>query len=134
MGGDIDDDDVGKPADDVAGFFGLSRKRYDSDAILVEKRKAELRWLRKLVESVNMADDIARVNGDGYTTGLISCLVGHRGFHSIIDKSDKRPIENSLMAYEAAWTNGIQLCECDIALTADDKLILAHDEKHDQIE
>uniref|UniRef100_A0A7S4RLM0 GP-PDE domain-containing protein n=1 Tax=Ditylum brightwellii TaxID=49249 RepID=A0A7S4RLM0_9STRA len=128
MGGDIDDDDVGKPADDVAGFFGLSRKRYDNDAILVEKRKAELRWLRKLVESVNMADDIARANGDGYTTSLISCLVGHRGFHSITDKSDKRPIENSLMAYEAAWTNGIQLCECDIVLTADDKLILAHDE------
>ena len=32
------------------------------------------------------------------------------------------------MAYEAAWTNGVHLCECDIALTKDERVILAHDE------
>jgi len=37
-------------------------------------------------------------------------------------------VENSLTAYESAWTNGIKICECDIALTKDEKLVLAHDE------
>lgn len=27
----------------------------------------------------------------------------------------------------AAWTSGIHLCECDIALTKDERIILAHD-------
>lgn len=124
----------GSRIEDVAGFFGLSglltkRRAHDSDAVLVEKRKAELRWLRKMVEDLKEADERERANR-GYQGGidLISALVGHRGYHSIKDKSDKRPIENSLVAYEAAWTNGIHSCECDIALTADDKLILAHDE------
>lgn len=58
-------------------------------------------------------------------TGLY--LKAHRGFHSPKDRSDRRPIENSLQAYEIAWTSGIHLCECDIALTKDEKLILAHD-------
>ena len=124
----------GSRIEDVAGFFGLSglltkRRVQDSDAVLVEKRKAELRWLRKMVEDLKEADERERA-ARGYQGGieLISALVGHRGYHSIKDNSSKRPIENSLVAYEAAWTNGIHSCECDIALTADDKLILAHDE------
>lgn len=44
------------------------------------------------------------------------------------DHSHLRPIENSLNAYEAAWTSGVRICECDIALTKDEKLVLAHDE------
>jgi len=44
------------------------------------------------------------------------------------DKTDRRPIENSLIAYEACWTNGIELCECDIALTKDERIILCHDD------
>ena len=126
--------EMGGKIEDISGFFGLSgmiskRRVQDSDAILVEKRKAELRWLRNMVEALKEADERERA-ANGYQGGgdLISALVGHRGYHSIKDKSDKRPIENSLMAYEAAWTNGIASCECDIALTADDKLILCHDE------
>jgi hypothetical protein len=83
------------------GFLPMSKK--DSDAALIDKRNNELNWLRSFTKS--------------FDPNLIGCLVGHRGFHSVKDRSDRRPIENSLTAYEAAWTNGIDLCECDIALT-----------------
>jgi glycerophosphoryl diester phosphodiesterase len=75
----------------------------------------ELDWLKRLVASIP-ADD------------LLPKLVAHRGFHHIRDRNDKRPLENSLSAYEMAWTSGIHLCECDVAMTKDEKLVLAHDE------
>ena len=81
----------------------------------VEVRMQEMEWLKELVESIP-------------SDALLPRLVAHRGFHHIKDRNDKRPIENSLSAYEVAWTSGIQLCECDIALTKDEKLVLAHDE------
>lgn len=94
------------------GFLPLKKK--DSDAVLIDKRNSELQWLRQFVQD--------------FPPDLIGKLVGHRGFHSVQDKSDRRPIENSLIAYEACWTNGIHLCECDIALTKDERIILCHDE------
>lgn len=94
------------------GFLPL--KKRDSDAMLIEKRNSELRWLRSFVKE--------------FPPSLIGKLVGHRGFHSVHDRSDRRPIENSQIAYEACWTNGIHLCECDIALTLDERIILAHDD------
>eukprot|EP00804_Cyclotella_cryptica_P001430 CCRYP_003681-RB/>CCRYP_003681-RB protein AED:0.05 eAED:0.05 QI:89/1/1/1/0.66/0.5/4/1024/828 len=93
---------------------GYFRNNKDVDAHLVKKRKEELIWLKTMVESIDPV--------------YIPFLVAHRGFHSIHDRSDVRPLENSLMAYEAAWTNGLHLCECDIALTKDERIILAHDE------
>ncbi|KAL7520804.1 hypothetical protein ACHAWX_005507 [Stephanocyclus meneghinianus] len=93
---------------------GYFRNTKDVDAQLVKKRKDELIWLKAMVESIDPV--------------YIPFLVAHRGFHSIHDRSDVRPLENSLMAYEAAWTNGLHLCECDIALTKDERIILAHDE------
>ena len=51
-------------------------------------------------------------------------LVAHRGFHSPLDRSDRRPLENSLAAYEEAWASGISLCECDVMLTRDGVLVL----------
>lgn len=33
-----------------------------------------------------------------------------------------------MSAFESAWSAGIHLCECDVALTKDEKLVLAHDE------
>ena len=95
----------------------LPFKRNDSDAIhmnMIESRVEELEWLKRLIASIPASH--------------ISGLVAHRGFHHIKDRSDKRPLENSLAAYELAWTSGIHLCECDIALTKDEKLVLAHDE------
>jgi glycerophosphoryl diester phosphodiesterase len=81
----------------------------------IEARMKEVDWLKRLVASIPQED-------------LLPHLVAHRGFHNIKDRNDKRPIENSLSAYEIAWTSGIHLCECDIALTKDEKLVLAHDD------
>lgn len=81
----------------------------------VDIRMMEVNWLKSLVQNFP-------------SNGLLSKLVSHRGFHNIKDRNDKRPVENSLSAYEMAWTCGIELCECDIALTKDEKLVLAHDE------
>eukprot|EP00592_Proboscia_alata_P020745 CAMPEP_0194402848 /NCGR_PEP_ID=MMETSP0176-20130528/1504_1 /TAXON_ID=216777 /ORGANISM="Proboscia alata, Strain PI-D3" /LENGTH=740 /DNA_ID=CAMNT_0039200387 /DNA_START=88 /DNA_END=2310 /DNA_ORIENTATION=+ len=82
--------------------------------VIEEMRKSELKWLRAMIHSIPFND--------------VSHLVSHRGFHNYSDRSDIRPLENSLSAYEAAWTSGVHLCECDVALTKDEKLILAHDD------
>jgi hypothetical protein len=97
--------------------FWKSRSRADSaaDMRLVGKRLLELKWLRELCADLDQDREVGK-------------LVSHRGFHWPSDRSDTRPLENSLQAYEAAWTNGIHLCECDIALTKDEKLVLCHDE------
>lgn len=108
-----DDDDMHDVSILREGYFGNKNDK-ETDDELVIKRKKELQWLRSMVESI---DPI-----------YVPFLVGHRGFHSIHDRSDVRPLENSITAYEAAWTNGIHLCECDIALTKDERIILAHDE------
>lgn len=39
-----------------------------------------------------------------------------------------RPLENSQEAYEGAWRSGVVLCECDIATTLDERVVLLHDE------
>ena len=98
------------------GYFGSKK---DLDAELVKKRKEELEWLRNMVAEIDPM--------------YVPSLVGHRGFHNIHDRSDVRPLENSLMAYEAAWTSGICNCECDIALTKDERIILAHDENFSRL-
>ena len=93
----------------------LAARRHTSrhdDAI--ELRKVELEWLNKMLASISPSEK--------------SHIVAHRGFHNPQGRSDKRPLENSLDAYITAWTNGIHLCECDVALTKDEKLVLAHDE------
>ena len=59
-------------------------------------------------------------------------LVAHRGFHSPSDR-DRRPIENSLEAYEMAWTAGVKLCECDVAVTSDGQIVLGHDADYDRL-
>ena len=106
-------------ADDDAASVGsagsvISTSKQAEHDVQVQRRKEELEWLRQLVDSIARSE--------------IAHIVAHRGFHSPMDRSDVRPLENSLAAYETAWSNGIHLCECDIALTKDEKLILAHDE------
>ena len=97
-------------------FNGLIRRDSESrHQQSVDIRMMEFNWLKSLVRSIPSKE-------------LLPKLVSHRGFHNIKDRNDKRPVENSLSAYEMAWTCGIELCECDIALTKDEKLILAHDE------
>lgn len=86
---------------------------YETEEIIIGKRANEMLWLRDMIRQIP-EDDIKHA-------------VAHRGFHNPKGRSDLRPLENSLAAFEAAWTNGIHLCECDVALTKDEKLVLAHD-------
>ena len=76
------------------------------------RKRSELGWLKRV--SSSFEDDVR------------NCLVLHRGFHSNEDNID-RPIENSLTAYESAWSAGMKYCECDISLTLDGYIILCHD-------
>jgi glycerophosphoryl diester phosphodiesterase len=97
--------------------------KHDSESrhqISTDIRMQEVEWLKHLVTSIPRYD-------------LLPKLVAHRGFHHTKDRYDKRPVENSLSAYEIAWTSGIELCECDIALTKDEKLVLAHDENFERL-
>lgn len=58
---------------------------------------------------------------------LKSKLVAHRGFHYSTDDL-KRPLENTLAAYERAWSAGVVHCECDVTLTSDGVIVLSHDD------
>ena len=71
-------------------YFGNNKGVTDAD--LVRRRKEELLWLRSMVATVDPV--------------YIPFLMAHCGFHSVHDRSDVQPLENSLTAYEAAWTNG----------------------------
>eukprot|EP00298_Acanthocystis_sp_HF-20_P000759 c11095_g1_i1.p1 GENE.c11095_g1_i1~~c11095_g1_i1.p1 ORF type:complete len:441 (+),score=129.73 c11095_g1_i1:1-1323(+) len=53
-------------------------------------------------------------------------LVSHRGFHNVNDDTS-RPLENTLQSMEQAWLNGVPYCECDISLSSDGEIFLAHD-------
>ena len=84
------------------------------DSMDVKRRAAELSWLHDMAGRIPEKE--------------LSCLVAHRGYHCPRDSSGKRPLENSLSAFEVAWSAGLQLAECDVALTKDERLVLAHDE------
>jgi len=89
---------------DEADGHRMARNESDAhrlhEAGMLGRRASELAWLRETVAHEIPRDDLVH-------------LVAHRGFHSTKDRSDRRPIENSLEAYETAWTSGIRLCECD---------------------
>ncbi len=86
------------------------------EAELDRRRREEFLWLHQLSKRFPPDED----------PPFLSKLVLHRGFHSGMDGGD-RPIENSLTAYESAWSAGLRYCECDIALTVDEYLVLCHD-------
>ena len=115
---DLDDDEVD---DDDSVMLSIRRKTslMTTDSTVVKRRAEELTWLHDMLSSFAASSD---------SSPILSRLVAHRGFHCPRDNSGKRPLENSLAAYESAWSAGIHLCECDVALTKDEKLVLAHDE------
>ena len=86
---------------------------------VVSRRADEVRWLQRTTSTIPPTS--------------LKHIVAHRGFHYPSGRSDVRPLENSLNAFEMAWTSGIQLCECDVALTKDEKLVLAHDEDYSRL-
>ena len=49
------------------------------------------------------------------------------------DRSDNRPVENTLSSFEQVWTAGIGICECDVALTKDGKIVMAHDDNFSRL-
>lgn len=79
-------------------------------------------------ELTHMRDLIQKIPPD-----LCSRLVAHRGFHCTKDQLH-RPLENTLPAYEQAWTAGITYCECDIFVTKDGHLMLNHDQTSTRLE
>lgn len=86
---------------------------YDPEELIIGRRADEMHWLRDMIRQIPEKS--------------IKHAVSHRGFHNPKGNSDQRPLENSLSAFEIAWTNGVHICECDVALTKDEKLVLAHD-------
>uniref|UniRef100_A0A7S1BC57 GP-PDE domain-containing protein n=1 Tax=Corethron hystrix TaxID=216773 RepID=A0A7S1BC57_9STRA len=76
-------------------------------------KKDEMDWFRENVKKSDSKE--------------MKTVVAHRGFHDIDDDSFIRPLENTLTAMEYAWVAGVSLCECDVGLTKDEQIILAHD-------
>jgi predicted transcriptional regulator len=72
---------------------GSSTRRGQQHDAAVNRRREELAWLKDLVASIAPSE--------------IQHIVAHRGFHNPLDRSDKRPLENSLAAYEAAWVSSV---------------------------
>jgi len=99
--------------DPLSGADKQATKPVSLEHISLKKRANEIEWLQSAVASMEGDDDLLH-------------LVAHRGFHDTGD-GDLRPLENSIDAYELAWTSGIKLCECDITLTRDRHIVLCHD-------
>ncbi len=97
-----------------SNWKALETEEEQQESITVIRRADEMSWLQDMIRR--------------FPRDIIRHAVAHRGFHNPKDRSDLRPLENSLSAFEAAWSNGIHLCECDVALTKDEKIVLAHDD------
>ena len=92
----------------------VSSDTLSSQDATLSRRADEIEWLRDNVKSLSSSD--------------LTAVVAHRGFHNVDDKSDNRPLENTLNSFEQIWTAGLSLCECDVALTRDEKIVMAHDD------
>jgi glycerophosphoryl diester phosphodiesterase len=111
---------------DQPGWTGGSRESVsddtdegESDAQTHARKVNELSFLRSVSKHLS-------------SEKILNQLVVHRGFHSVTDRSS-RPIENSLNSFETAWSNGISLCECDVALTVDGHIVLCHDKNFERL-
>mmetsp|Transcript_9880 Transcript_9880/g.22494 ORF Transcript_9880/g.22494 Transcript_9880/m.22494 type:complete len:536 (-) Transcript_9880:230-1837(-) len=111
----VEDNDESIAEDDTSSvMLEIQKKVPSQDSVAVKRRAEEMQWLKNMVKTIPAT--------------VISSLVAHRGFHCPRDNSGKRPLENSLSAFESAWASGLHLCECDVALTKDEQIVLAHDE------
>lgn len=107
------EDDYEAYSDDEKNYREEKKQSEDYEEILIGRRANEMLWFRDTVRQIPQED--------------IKHAVAHRGFHNPTGRSDLRPLENSLAAFEAAWSNGMQICECDVSLTKDEKLVMCHD-------
>lgn len=78
------------------------------------------------VETKSSGESIMTVHSVSHTPSFAEHVVAHRGFHSKAERAD-RPLENTLAAFEYAWRNGVDMCECDVQLTKDNVLVINHD-------
>jgi glycerophosphoryl diester phosphodiesterase len=107
------DEEASEDEDTESDVHSVQQKGVFNDSSDVKRR--EMVWLKSMIASIPKC--------------VCEALVAHRGFHCPRDGTNRRPLENSLSAFEIAWSSGgIELCECDVALTKDEKLVLAHDE------
>lgn len=88
-----------------------------------EQRRLSVTTFRTFATEVEFLHSaVAAISDD-----ILPKIVAHRGFHDVED-STSRPIENSLPAFDLPWSAGLHLCECDITLTSDGHIVLAHDD------
>eukprot|EP00494_Astrolonche_serrata_P033839 UN34108 len=88
-------------------------------------------------KKIRKYDDVKRILschgiGNDLDPNIINHLVLHRGYHCSQDELN-RPLENTLRAYEVAWSSGMLFCECDVCVTNDGKLVLNHDETTERL-
>ena len=54
--------------------------------------------------------------------------IGHRGFGSNLGENPDKPIENTIASVVAAYESGVSIVEVDVAITADGKAVVMHDD------
>jgi glycerophosphoryl diester phosphodiesterase len=81
------------------------------------------------VAKLLISDDVQLLSKVAHAPpALLKNLVLHRGWHASNDCLS-RPLENTLAAYERAWSlAGAHYAECDVTLTTDDEIVLHHDD------
>ena len=79
-----EEDDVEEGVENSDGESGAI-----SSSPSVRLRAEEQKWLSSMLSSISPAE--------------LAALVAHRGFHCPRDGSSRRPLENSLSAFELAW-------------------------------
>lgn len=91
----------------------LDREKIAAQAAFTARTDEPIAWLQNV-----MSETCPRLSEQ---------LVAHRGFHDPEFGLD-RPVEGSLSSYAGAWGAGVRLCECDVRVTGDGYLVLAHDD------
>jgi len=105
-------------------FTGTGRK----DVIIRSKSYGSVSDLKTLTSSLGHEILLMRTVVKSIDDKVKDCLVAHRGFHCTMDQQKFRPLENTLAAYEQAWSLGMKHAECDVVLTKDNRLMLCHDD------
>lgn len=85
-----DDEDEEEDSDnEIISYQDKSTLVSHHDSAAVKRRAEENAWLTSMVANIPPME--------------LSAIVAHRGFHCPRDGSSRRPLENSLSAFEMAW-------------------------------
>ena len=83
------EDNEGDSDSEIFSYQEKSNLVSHHDSTAVKRRAEENTWLTSTVASIPQFE--------------LAALVAHRGFHCPRDGSSRRPLENSLSAFEMAW-------------------------------